>query len=224
MAKELPDFMYSAIAAASLASKQYYFVKLDSNGKVDAVAAAGVDHDGIVQNAPASGQAAEVMHSGISKVIVGTGGSTRGSKAAIASDGRAILATTDESVGVFLDTVAAGEVASILIERRKSGRLYFGGSGYRETALSGNDTLTTASERFQRIDPNGGARDVILPAEADSQGLAFLITNTADAAENLVIKDDGAATIVTLNQNESAWVVCNGTVWKHMGVMTIAQS
>ncbi len=64
------------------------------------------------------------------------------------------------------------------------------------------------------FDPGGASRDVTLPAEASSSGKWFRIVNEADAAENLVVKDDGGSTIVTIGQNEEAQVTCNGTAWK----------
>lgn len=96
--------------------------------------------------------------------------------------------------------------------------------GADSTTATGNITLTTADQNFQKIDPGGSARDVTLPAEASSNGMWFYILNAADAAENLVVKDDGAATIVTISQNEAAIVICNGTAWIHMGIITIALS
>lgn len=88
--------------------------------------------------------------------------------------------------------------------------------------LAGNKTLTEDDAEYQRLDPGGASRDVTLPAEASSKGKRFHILNAADAVENLVVKDDGAATIVTLNQNEAAVVVCDGAAWRHMGVQSIA--
>ena len=85
-------------------------------------------------------------------------------------------------------------------------------------------TLTAQYRKYLRIDPGGAARDVNLPAEATSNGLVFWILNAADAAENLVVKNDGGATIVTISQNERAMVVCDGTSWYHMGIETIALS
>lgn len=96
-------------------------------------------------------------------------------------------------------------------------------SGYAETTASGNVTLTTDSAHVQRIDPGGSARDVTLPTGA--AGMWYLIVNTADAAENLVVKAAGGTpTVVTLNQNEAALVVHNGTAWATGGVVTIAQT
>lgn len=91
-------------------------------------------------------------------------------------------------------------------------------------ALTGNLTLTNLYRKYLRIDPGGSARDVNLPDEASSNGLIFVILNTADAAENLVVKDDGGATIVTISQNERSTVVCDGTSWYHMGIDSIALS
>ncbi len=65
------------------------------------------------------------------------------------------------------------------------------------------------------IDPGGGAIDLLLPAEALSDGLSFHIFNTADAAEAITVKEDGdATTIVTLDQNQSGFVYCDGTTWR----------
>lgn len=82
--------------------------------------------------------------------------------------------------------------------------------------LAATKTLVVADAEYQFLNPDGASRDVVLPAEASSTGYRYYIFNTADAAENLVVKDDGANTILTIAQNESGIVVCNGTVWKGM--------
>jgi hypothetical protein len=97
------------------------------------------------------------------------------------------------------------------------------GDGVNVATLTGNVTLLgPSSAKFQKLNPGGSNRDVILPAEEISEGLSYRITNAAAGANNLIIKDDAAATIVTLNQNEATWVVCSGSAWVHMGVETIA--
>ena len=78
--------------------------------------------------------------------------------------------------------------------------------------MSGNRTLTVDSPTLQFLDPTT-ARDVTLPAEADSDGLIFMIMNTANGSEVITIKDDGGATVCTPGQNESAIVFCDGTSW-----------
>lgn len=89
-------------------------------------------------------------------------------------------------------------------------------------SITGTLTLTRQYANILRIDPTGGHRDVVLPAEAGSDGFWFEISNWADAAENLVVKDDAAATIATINQNEKCSFFCDGTSWYHNGVVSIA--
>lgn len=61
--------MFSLAAGADLSSNQYQFVKLNSSAQVVLCAAATDVPIGILQNKPKSGQAADVMMSGISKVV-----------------------------------------------------------------------------------------------------------------------------------------------------------
>lgn len=56
-------------ATADLSAKQYFCVAFDSSTGVSLVAAAGAKCDGILQNAPIAGQAAQVRTSGLSKAI-----------------------------------------------------------------------------------------------------------------------------------------------------------
>jgi hypothetical protein len=79
--------------------------------------------------------------------------------------------------------------------------------------LTGNVTLTKASKFVQVLDPGGAHRNVTLPDVAASKGYVFTFVNTANAAENLVIKNAGASTIVTIGQNQSGWAFSNGLTW-----------
>lgn len=89
-------------------------------------------------------------------------------------------------------------------------------------SVKANETLTGARvitpaevERYQAMafDPGGAGRNVDLPAVASSGGVLLFISNTADAAEILTIRDAAAATIVTPTQNEAALVWCDGVRW-----------
>jgi hypothetical protein len=81
--------------------------------------------------------------------------------------------------------------------------------------LAANKTLTTSDKIVQKLDPGGASRDVTLPAEADSTDLLFCIYNAADGTgENLVVKDDTPATIITLGPGMSGMFSCDGTSWK----------
>lgn len=70
MAFEQPGFKDGTRpAGADLSANQYKFVKLNSSGQVILCAAVTDQPYGILQNKPVSGQAAEVMLMGISKLV-----------------------------------------------------------------------------------------------------------------------------------------------------------
>ena len=96
--------------------------------------------------------------------------------------------------------------------------------GANVEAATTTHTIVLGDSNFQKIDPSGGALTITLPAEADSDGAWFWITNAADAAEVITVKNDAAGTIVALPQNEAALVICDGTDWVHMGIITIQLS
>ena len=80
--------------------------------------------------------------------------------------------------------------------------------------LAAEKTIAVGDPQIQALDPGGLNRDVLLPAEASSVGLFFFIANTADAAEDLVVKEDSdTTTIVTISQNERGLVFCDGVTW-----------
>ena len=69
MAFEQPLFQISRVCGTvSLATKQYHFVKLHTDGTVLICAAATDRPIGVLQNAPAVGEEATIMVIGISKV------------------------------------------------------------------------------------------------------------------------------------------------------------
>lgn len=96
--------------------------------------------------------------------------------------------------------------------------------GFVSETLTGATTVDGTYGNFVKMDPGGASRNVTLPAEEGRKGAWFFFANAADAAENLVIKDDAANTIVTINQNEGAVVWCDGAAWNLFAVWTIALS
>ena len=65
------------------------------------------------------------------------------------------------------------------------------------------------------LDPAGGAKTILLPAEADSKDLVFIVTNTADAAETITVEEDSStSSIGTVAQNASGMFHCDGTTWR----------
>ena len=82
--------------------------------------------------------------------------------------------------------------------------------------LAGTKTLTSKDLNKYNgfaFDPGGAGRTVNLPAEAACKGCFVTISNEADAAEVLTIKNDGGDTLVTPTQNEAAILWCDGTSW-----------
>jgi len=90
--------------------------------------------------------------------------------------------------------------------------------------LSGARTVTFSDANILRLNPNGAHKDITLPAENDCAGVVYEVINAATSAHNLVIKNDAAATVATINQNEAAKLSCDGTTWTLLYVMTIALS
>ncbi len=100
---------------------------------------------------------------------------------------------------------------------------------YNAETLSAALDLSTAANagryaQILKLDPGGAHRDVTLEAEADYPGLLRLFVNAADAAENLVVKNDGGSTIATINQNEAGLFACDGSAWTLVAIWTIALS
>jgi hypothetical protein len=85
--------------------------------------------------------------------------------------------------------------------------------GYSSASLAdSNVTLTVASAPIQIGIPTA-ARDVTLPAVAQSAGMQFWIVNNSAGAFTLTVKNAAAATIASVAQNKRATVICDGTAW-----------
>jgi len=109
------------VAGGDLTTKQYTAVKLSESGTVAAVSAVTDKVIGILQNAPYTGEAAEVMVSGVSFWKAGgsidvSSNPTVGS----ADDGEAVAYapgtdTTKYIVGTALRDAAAGDIVDVLL-------------------------------------------------------------------------------------------------------------
>lgn len=85
--------------------------------------------------------------------------------------------------------------------------------------LSGARVITQDEvETYQAFafDPGGAGRNVDLPAVGACAGVYLYISNLADAAEILTIRNSSGTTIVTPTQNECAFVWCDGVRWYGM--------
>lgn len=119
MSQSIRDFERSFVCgSASLATKQYYVVKQDTDGTVILAGANGAGMVGVVQNKPAVGAAAVVRFAGTTKVVA-SGTIAVGAWVTSASGGTVIATTTDKDVvlGRYLGTAAAasGDVIEVLI-------------------------------------------------------------------------------------------------------------
>lgn len=81
--------------------------------------------------------------------------------------------------------------------------------------LAANRVLTVDEvNQYQAFafDP-AAARDLTLPSEAECKGVILFISNQANAAEIISVKNDAGTAIVTPTQAEACVVWCDGTNW-----------
>ncbi len=101
------------IAGESLATSQFKFVTLESDGQVDLADAAGERCLGIVENDPASGEAATIVMSGKTRITCG-GTVAAGAQLQTDASGDAITAASgDVSMGYALEAGVAGQVIAM---------------------------------------------------------------------------------------------------------------
>jgi len=81
---------------------------------------------------------------------------------------------------------------------------------------TGTVTLTAASAVYQLINPNGAARDVVLPTlTAGDSGRAFSIKNTGTAGNFLTVKNAAGVQVgPALGNGYALFVVWTGTAWE----------
>jgi len=122
MAYEISNYSVKVtlVAAADLSSLQYTFVKLNASGQAAAAAAATDIPIGVLQNAPTSGQEAEVLVVGGTKIVAGAAigeGALIGTSAA--GKAVALVAGTDTTkyvVGTLLtESGASGDIVTAVI-------------------------------------------------------------------------------------------------------------
>lgn len=94
------------VAGADLSAKQYYFVKLNSSGQAILCAAATDVPIGVLQNAPTSGQEAEVLIVGGTKLVA---------SAAISLPAQIGTASTGKAAALVAGTDTTKYVAGALI-------------------------------------------------------------------------------------------------------------
>lgn len=115
MAYDLNTQNISLIAGADLSAKQYYVVKIHTDGTA-VLCGAGEKAAGSLQNKPTSAQFASVQVGGIAKFSAGAG-ITAGADVASNLNAQVITATTGKAVvGIALVTAgAANDIIPVLI-------------------------------------------------------------------------------------------------------------
>jgi hypothetical protein len=128
MAYEISNYSVKVtlVAGADLSAKQYNFVKLNSSGLAVVVAAATDLPIGILQNAPLSGQEAEILVSGGSKLVLG-GTVAIGAVVGTSSAGAGVAIvhgtdTTKFALGQALLGGASGEIVTVVVACSNAGR------------------------------------------------------------------------------------------------------
>lgn len=116
MAYEIPGYkLGTRVAGSDLSAKQFLFVKVAASNTV-AVSGAGELSLGVLQNKPVSGEAAEIMVSGVTKVW-SSAAVLEGAVVTPDSAGKAVTATTgNEGHGIALAAASgADELIPILL-------------------------------------------------------------------------------------------------------------
>ena len=129
MAYEISNYSVKVtlVAGADLPALQYYFVKINSSGQAVACAAATDIPVGVLQNAPTSGQEAEVLIVGGTKIVAGAA-IGEGALVGTSSAGKAValVAGTDTTkyvVGTLLtESAADGNIVTAVINCANPGR------------------------------------------------------------------------------------------------------
>lgn len=119
MAYEIPLEILTFTAAADLRTKQYYAVKLDSNGEI-ALAGDGESAIGVLQDTPNNGEVGRVMTLGVTFAKAGDA-ITAGSNVASNASGTFVTAGGGDAViGTALKTAASGDIFPILLSIKSS--------------------------------------------------------------------------------------------------------
>jgi len=224
------DLSYEA--AEDLSSDQYRFVVLNSSGKVRRPDSADEIAVGVLQNAPESGQAAQVRVDGISKLrvnaAVSIGDILSPEYVSAADAGKGQDAGTNWKAARAIVVEAAGA------EDDLAGARLIGPFPQGHGTLIGQSTVTTeetadnhtytAAELLgglilrdpaggDRSDPTDTAANIIAAITQAGAGnsFEFTIRNTADAAETITVTAGTGVTLsgtMTIAQNNSKRFMC----------------
>lgn len=127
-----------------------------------------------------------------------------------------VLGTTDGSSPSWAKILTAN--VDLTAKLGLLGLLFRGAVVFNEETLAAAKSLDIDDPHFQNLDPGGANRNIALDAEASMTGMWFLIRNSDTApGDDLVVRNDTPATLITLAEGEMAIVICNGTAWSTFG-------
>ena len=104
------------VAAADLSAAQFKMVKITAAMTVNLATVKGEGIIGILQNKPKSGEPADVLTLGVSKLVTGTGNLAAAAQYETDTDGTGVTAEVGKvSPGSVLIAASAGELATVTI-------------------------------------------------------------------------------------------------------------
>jgi hypothetical protein len=142
----------------------------------------------------------------------------------VLADNLAIAAEFREAANPYLTFITTNDAERVKVQKPlvlglqtidmadAAHALVYGTAGAAQTKLVSNLLV---------VDPNSGgaSEDLTLPPEATSTGVMLVILNSG--GEGIVVKEDGGATVITLDTAQHGIVVCDGTSWRgFMGAVT----
>ncbi len=219
------DISYEA--AEDLSDDQYHFVVLNSSGKVRRPDAAGEIAEGILQNAPESGQAAQVRVIGDSKLVanaaLGIGKFVSPEYVGAADAGKGQDCGADWKAARGLVVQAAGAEDDLcrvrLIGPFPQGHGTLIGQSTASSISTADAATYTAAQLLGGLiirDPAGDNRSDVTPTAAlliaaitqagVGNSFEFTIRNAADAAETITVTAGTGVTLsgtMTIAQNNS---------------------
>jgi hypothetical protein len=116
VAYEIPGFSFTLVAGENLSSSHFCAVDVEvSTGQV-ILPTAGGRAIGVIQNKPAEGEAATIVVSGVTKVLIGVGGIIAGNNVTVDDDGTIVQAASgNRCLGIALSTGAEGTLGTVLL-------------------------------------------------------------------------------------------------------------
>jgi hypothetical protein len=116
VAYEIPGFSFTLVAGEDLTSSQFCAVDVEvSTGNV-ILPTKGERAIGVIQNKPDDGEAATIVVTGVTKVLVGVGGLIAGNNVTVDDDGTIIQAASgDRCLGIALSTGAEASLQTVLL-------------------------------------------------------------------------------------------------------------